>query len=647
MSRRAALPLALLGLAFVAAAFMRLYRPDLVRLEHDQVWHLQQAQLIATGEGFPAYGLGTTAGFTGPALPDYVLAPVLLLGTRLEPMTLYLGGLSLLGWLVTCVLLWRSFGPWSAVVGGSLYAASLWATFFARMVNGDTLIPLFNALLGWSVLEVLRRGSRAHLVLVPVWLSAAIQSHYAALTLVAPVALAGLLGRQRLRLAPLLAGIALGLALAGPWWTAEAPGGFPQLRTLLDVSGQRGDGPQLEAWTLAQHLTRISDLGPSMGHPWGNVLFSESRWTLRLRELQNLLLLPSLGLLLFRAARPDASHDRRRSWLWLTGWYLIPPTLTAFSPVQVQAHGLTVVYPAAYVVLGAAGGIVAEVMRRRPTWHRAVVGAAGVSLVGGVCLLQLTAWPRFLGWLDEVGSPLVGLMWSGWVSAEREVLPHLEKGEPLVLALPDNLREAAQWVFADDAEPKLLDAEHHLAVATDGDLIYLTDGSEEALIELLRTVGAEHLESLPYALGRRSLELYRVGDRARAWLTATPGFRELDWRLANGVDLMAYQADVTPEGLAVRLVWRRGAGPRLEPHSFFFHLVGDDGETGAKADFAAPVLHEWSDTVFVSHATLPPPEGTRRWSLSLGMYTWPDVARVRGGASGDAPEAPELRIPLD
>ena len=370
--------------------------------------------------------------------------------------------------------------------------------------------------------------------------------------------------------------------------------------------------------------------------------------------------------------------------------------------IEAYLAGLTVparhAGPAVLLGLALAGAGLAS-LRRRPRAAGLLVAWLAASL--GLWWLADPLMPFFHPRFVLAGAPALALLVGAGLSwvGKRTRAAGLALG-PVLVAAP----ALSAW-YTDPAHSKGSYAAALAGMAIwPGDVIILNNAEQQYLFDYYRPAGVPSITLTPddtYTLERVGQALDRPLSRySRAWLVtygdtnvfdpqhnaerylAGHGFwacyrsdrgfyvnlyvlglpppappRPLDARFEDGIRLLGYDARVVPVAggrvLHVPLYWQAQAAPRAD-YTVFLQLL--DAERKVVAQLDGPPAggtrptRTWAVPEVVVDARallLPPtlPPGT--YSLWAGLYTWPDLVRLRldDGSGGDAVLLDRVSLP--
>jgi hypothetical protein len=396
----------LAAVAIVAiAAWLRLWRLDLVEFKNDEANWLRLAEDLVRLGRVPLSGEVSSIGIRNPPDFIYFLAPIVAV-TR-DPLVAS-GAIALTNVASvagTMLLGWRSFSPLVGIIAGLVYATNPWAVFYARKVwNQDIIAPL--AVLLFIALEraVIANQIAWAVAAFPIF-AVGVQVH-ASLGVLAPLMLAltaFLLVRRRWK------AVALGCSLAGlstaPYLLFNYKTNWTDLltlrNTLLQPPKVNADGPNYviglatgwRNWSLVS--VRLEDLLPG-------AIVSIPSW------IETALLGLGIAVALLLAVGPGfilRQHRLRLGALLL--WLILPAVLTIRHGITLYEHYYLFVPPASALLIGIG---VEWLASRKLQWVRPVAAVAVISLVGVACVQSLLV-QRELDFLatryaPEYGPPL-------------------------------------------------------------------------------------------------------------------------------------------------------------------------------------------------------------------------------------------------
>lgn len=613
------------------AAALRFGWPGVRQFDFDQA-QVSLAALRTARLGQPAtVGMISSAGL--PNFPGAAWVYALPFALSADPLiaSLFTGLLNVLAVLGAWWLARRAWGPWAGFVAGLLLAASPYAVFFSRDIWAqDLLIPL--AIL-WACAAVVgaSTGRGWALALCVAAAGFAPQVHYAGAALLLPTLYLAVRAGWWRRWRPMLAGW-----LAAGW--LAAPFVYTVWCCRPDILGQfqaAGGGWQIASLSL-RHL---AEAGLGLNWEWyllGPQGAGATGLTGALRLTQGALavgIAAGLALLIRddwrqRGAGPD---EARAATMLVPAWALAAPLLFLASSGPVHLHYQLASLPALCLAVGALAG--------RPAGRVVVVilalGVAGVQAAAMARALDLAgreAWPGGLG------TPLE------WPRAAARAV---RDGRPVVVHAAGDEAETVGEVAGFDV--LLWDYPHQIV---DGRSVLLAPAGGGRLLATFPDLPAvDEAASAGLVLDRVDLPrragdppyvaLLLSGGAPRGFETATPV------RLANGAELRGWRAGEVGGRLRVATLWEIVGPIESGDYHVFNHLRTLEAADPVAIQDAPASSPAWraGDRVIV-WADFDRPEGAGPFFVDVGMYSWPDIARVPALDHAGDPLAPIRLGPL-
>ncbi len=608
------------AIALLLAGVLRLAAPTVSSFAYDEARLAQLALRTASLEDVATVGLQSSAGV--PNFPLAVWVYALPFAVSADPVVavLFTGLLNVLAVAGLWQLVRRAAGPWAGVTAAALYAGAPFAVHYSRAIwSQDILGPLAVA---WAWAAVASAEGR------PRWAPAALilltglapQVHYAGAALAIPALCVVLLYRLWRRPMPLLVGGLIALCVAAPFlWSVWRSGALGSLW----ASAVGSTMPRELAG-----LRRLLEMAVGVGWEWF-LLGDPWRWptaqALALRLASGLcggLLLAGCAAVSARLLRRARSAAEPLAAI-LPVWALSAPLLFLgiWTPAYHQYQLASL--PAAFAVAG-----YAACLSKRRAWGPSVAGLAlAVALVQGVGYasgLRVVSDRLTLG---GMGTPL---------AYPRQAVRQLADGAEVIVHAHGN---DAAWVGDVAGLDVLLWGTPHRTV--DGRSVLLLPATSSPAAHLFFTYGDLPAAQLATELGladdptfypRRSGEPPYVSSSP---LGGAPTLRVVPppIRLANGATLVSWQADWREGAMRLLTQWRIDGQDSLaaegdaEYHQFHHLRSRQDGEPDAIQDVAIS-SSAWrnGDTLFVWTEFANPPQ--EPFWVEVGMYTWPEVARV-------------------
>ncbi|MEO1663983.1 MAG: glycosyltransferase family 39 protein [Chloroflexota bacterium] len=316
----------LLLMIITVAAAMRLARPGIVEFKHDEAYlSLLALDALAAGD-LPMLGMPSSVGI--PNAPTSVWLMMLPYAVTNNPLvaTLFVAMLNMVGVSLLFLLAKRLFTTHVAVIAALLYAVNPWAVLYSRKIWAQDMHTPFILLALWLGVIGFMDGRRAFQVLTLPVLVLAMQTHYAAWTLL-PVYLALLyFGRKIVSIGAVALSVVLSALFVLPfgmgiWQTWQAN---PALFSSLSGGNNEAITMSIEAWLF--HLRLLSGAGITAMFSGPGVRWYDIMWRIAFGAAA------TAGLIhLWRSVRP------RSTTIFVSLWIFVPvlvftPTWTAVFP---------------------------------------------------------------------------------------------------------------------------------------------------------------------------------------------------------------------------------------------------------------------------------------------------------------------------
>jgi 4-amino-4-deoxy-L-arabinose transferase-like glycosyltransferase len=621
--------------------------PGLIDFKLDEATLSQKALDIARGRDLPLSSVWSSVGVPTPPYVVYLFAiPYLFSGSPLVA-TGFVGLLAVIGLCISVWLADRYFGLLSAALAGFLYAVAPWPVLYARKMLPQSALPLFVALTIVSgVLGFVERRARwqaVHLAL----LALSVGIHFSALSLTLVTLYLLIAFRRRINWCWLAVGALIAVLLSVPTWIVVAQE-YEAIRA--DLASRPGNEPvrlsdealRLELMNTVgtQIYTQVAPEAPP-GHP------ARADATTPLLWLEGGLLAGGLIALGVVAWRRRAEPVGQVAGI-LVAWTLAPVMLFSVTWTPVYHHYFVPLFPAPYLVIGAALGLGLERLRAGARGWRVTAAAGGLMLlaIGGAQIFALSRVMNFFATSFTPGDYGVPLgMKMDAARAALDVYRAEDAREILVIGEGDRTwghESAAVFDVIFDALPHRPATGSQTAVFPDGpSVVMIVPGRWEAQAWYDRI--AERRAILPTRKGEEPFLIYFY-DGKRAFLDDfTPP--ESQGTLANGVTILGYRWEASAG--RVSLAWQIEAGPSLQPdYHFAVFLFDEAGSAVAQADGpSCPSEHWRAGDVAINWFTLKPPdEPLGPLEMRAAMYTYPGVERVMVVGPDGAPLADSVLL---
>ncbi len=628
-----------LAAILLAAAVMRLGRPDVLHFKYDQAELLYLAQGVAAGRAFPLLGQMSSAELPNSPMAHYLLALPYAVFHNPPAVTLGIGAWNVVGVGLLWLLAHRYAHPRVAVIAGFAYALNPYAVIYSRTIwiqNLHTPLILLGLLLFLHGYWEGRRPAQA--AAIPVFL-AGVQIHYAAWTLI-PLAL-GLVwrGRGRINRRALALGLLLGGLVMVPFAVglAQYAGGDPA--SLIGAVG--GEGPlRLRDKVFVRFLPLLTGLGIEgvAGEAAPDLLavdpIPDALWSL----VGLFTLLGAVAVVVVRAYRHLAVP--------LLLWVALP--VLAFWPDWTGVYGHYFVPGIPALCLGAGLGAVwlADRLHRLPARLR-LAGRAVVYGGLGMALLSQGAW--YFGMLDFVNTHYTPEGFSTPLRYSMQVAAALAPyDDVLILGGQSSYSGVQVWrslLFetADSVREVVTTAGGVAVLPADGPFAVLT--APRALPypggDLYQTDSPQVFPLRPGGEGEYVIDVF---PQAPAW-NGPPLIDLPPVRFANGIALTGYALAEGRLYVAWTLPSATHEGRYLR---WFAHFLDAGGERVTQQDVDFWPDHYWrAGDRLITWIDADVPEATV--TLRLGLYVIEDERFIQVDVLDEAghPAAPWVDVPLE
>ncbi len=636
------------SLLIVLLAFaLRVAQPDLVEFKGDEATVVRRVFFILHWGQRPVTGVYASVGIPHPAHFLYLMTAPLALWPDPLAAVLFLVFLNTLAVALTYRLAARYLSPGTGTLAAFLFAVSPWAVIYARKIWTQN-IPLVTLLFFLALLATFVRGRPWMLSVAMAALALLVGLHIEGVAFVPVLVILMLVYPRRVKVVPLAVGLALALALLGPYVLHDARQGWVFARRMLTYGGQPA---QVSADALRYAFALNSGAGiPALaGESHRAYLASLPPWWGMNRGMDVLL---ALALAYGISQIVKGTPARRRIFLILLLWFALPVVLQIRHTSPVYPHYFIPLFPvqmilvAAFLVDACRWLRVAVVQRwgmrgetRLRRWGTRL-GLAMLLLWGG---WQIAVWARLLTVVDTLptdggfGVPL---------KYHRQAV-----GEAVRLAEGDGIIVLTQGTgLGTDMMPTLLNAllfthDHRFADVDEavpippGRAVYLLgplppDAPSVTLArEVLTALGAQEVAHIALP-NRAAYLLFLKPPTPRP--DFLPGITHLvpPIRLENGVSVLGYAwpTCIRPHAdLSLRLVWQVESVPPAT-YQFFVHLLGENGEQlrALTAGGFPPMFWRPGDLVVSTvRVQAPSSEALPGLHVRVGMYRHPDGERSR------------------
>jgi hypothetical protein len=435
------------------AAFLRLWRLDLVQFKDDQATLLRLAEDLVRLGRVPLAGMTSSIGVPLPGTFEYVLAPFVAVSRDPRVATGAIALANVAAVAGTMVFGWRRFSPLTGLLAGLVYAANPWAVFFSRKVwSNDVLAPMAVVLLFCLDNAVVGKRAWWGAAAFPVFaLGVAFHPSFA---LLAPllVALGVVLVRRR-QFTHVAIGLGLAALLAVPYLIYNLQtqwsylGALQSALTLPSRIDREGPGDVIgliggwDNWYVeGLHLEYLLS---------GRIASAPGRIETLFLALGGIAAL----MLVFRARSVD--HSTRVRAAGLLSWVLVPMLLTIRHSVPLYDYYFLFILPAGALLIGLGIHTLANLVPSRRA-GRLLVGAALAAIVG-VASIQSVLVLRQLGYLADNYVPYYGLSLRAAEQLTGELLQLADRngGQQLSVEVDDTANDVSIGYLARPYVPEV------------------------------------------------------------------------------------------------------------------------------------------------------------------------------------------------
>ncbi|MBN1886998.1 MAG: glycosyltransferase family 39 protein [Thermoflexales bacterium] len=646
------------------ATFLRFYHLDWTEYKLDEANISRLALDMVRYGKVPVWGLGSSVGIYNGALSEWLLAIPYALSSNPLVATGFVAAFNVLAVAMTYAFTRKLAGPRAAWMATLLFAVAPWAVINSRKLWAQDLLGPFVIAYVWTAYLAFIEKKPWWLVVHALALSACIQLHYSALTLVFLSAFYVLVfWWRRWPWKVLLTTVAAGLLSMGPFLYLDAitiapdmmtgqPHAFPNVTRIVQTVLYRKAVVDATAFQMAWIMTTGHDLH-SLAGPQEFRNFLDS--TLPLGPV-----LTGLGLLVtaawgwalwwavrrWRAASQRDSKPARAGFLVAMG-VVFPILLFVWHSTPVYPHYLILLYPWPFVLVGMLIDWLAE---RRPAWRVGLWGGTLVVVIAAAQVYNYLAITHFVVGRDTpggYGTPAGQTLRA--VKSAEQVARELG-GSIVVMADGDNVEAdniASIWdVLVDPAfDPRVVDR-RSAGMYPDGPavVVYAPGGS----------AGTPDVIRLSLRPGEGEYELFKWQGIAKSQLSEFQVPEMGRW--ANGVHLLG-----TDDSHELRpgqtfewwIFWRvTSPPPPGADYHWFNHLVDAEGKRVGQADGVGFPARSWrvGDIVMTwFEVPIAPDAAPGTYTMRVGMYTYPDIQNVpvvdeAGNPVSDAVEVGPLEI---
>jgi 4-amino-4-deoxy-L-arabinose transferase-like glycosyltransferase len=616
----------LFALILALAAFLRLYRLNLIDVRFDEASAAQLALTIVKGN------LLRVAPFSGsvanhPPVYLYTLALPYLFTHNFLVVAAYRALLDVVAIALTGWLCKRYFNNRVALMAMLLFAAAPWAVQFARKTWLAPL-PMFHALLLIGLLEVVQRRNAKGWFIAGAGLALSIGSHLSAIYFVPIVLLTAFFARDTLKSKYTLIGLAPVFLLAAIYLSYDAQHELTNLRAIFRMSnnGTFDD----HAFRFAVWISggaHISDLtGPSFPI-WREQL---PVWLNNVDLLQIVLLIACLLLMLFYIVR---TKDRSSHAMFLLLVAFVLPILFQLRPSRpLQMHYFIILYPVVFVLMGLGFDIAFSQLRGLSSPYTFITVSLATSIIA-ILTWQIFTTVRFADFVSRYdtsnggyGAPIHNALTITQLA--RDAVRRGEMSDVIIVTASGDPAVNEQATVMDVL---LADTPHRFANANDGAIlrgeptqyIVTPNASAQLLFENLK----------PETAVRETIISRREGSEEKYFRfqidTANlSDYHPEDALWQNGAKLIGSRIKIEKKSMIVEILLSVTQQPREDYH--WFVRVFEEEKQIASRDIGGIHPSNWRVGDLVVHRFVLglPDDSAKPTHIRIGSYEYPSVKQT-------------------
>lgn len=646
----------LVVIVLLLAAYLRLNHLGWTEFKLDEATLSRLALNLVRGAELPVTGMGSSTGIVNLPLSVWLMAIPYAVSSSPITATAFVAMLNVAAVAGCYALARRWLGTTTALIATLLFAAAPWAVIHARKIWAQNLLPPFVVLWAWTGWLAFAQRRPGALIGHALALAACIHLHYSSLWLAPVSAVWGIAFARRVQRRHALAAVAVFALSFAPFVVADAATGGENIGRLLELARQPsaidGEAARL-AWLMITGQEIHSLAGPE---EFENYLASAPGGEAGFALTGALGLLVIAGMLLamvdvVRAARRRSFDRQSAAAFMLVTWLALPIVLQTRHSLPLFTHYFIILYPAPFLLVGwVVSWLVDWPAGWLGSWLQWVRGAVIllVAVVAVAQTLQTLALQAFVATRATPGGFGVPVGMAARVADEAarvsrsmddaEILvygegdnPHAHEGPAVldVLLPPDIPRRFVDLALAGEVYPRRAPV---MVIYSPAQLPLPNALIERSKLESAISLRAGEGEAQVRALPSLNDPSGRCGssspiakwENGVALLSAHPPG---DWQGAGGWLELCVEA-VAPDGADVH---------------WFNHIIGPDGQRRAQIDGVGFSSRFWrpGDVIVLRFGPffLPPDAPAGRYTLRVGMYTWPAGVNVpRVGAEDGPPD---------
>ena len=647
-NRQRWLKIGLILLILVLALFLRLRLIDTTGIWGDQSFTLNTAMRWVNGGEIPLAANKSSVGVMNPPMIEYLYAGALQLRAdvlSVALLTLVAGIASLIftGYATARVFNWRA-----AIWAMLLFALNPWSVLYSQLIWNQTMIPVFASLtLAALLLYFAVEQKGIYLVLVFVGAACLTQVHPGSVMQLLSIGLIMAVFWRKLRLRPLLIGLAAFILLYIPFLLYEIGVGWTDVSAALSFAGEEATLSRT-AVLVSLDLLHAQGLAPEMT---GLRLFDALATVIFGLALVYALV---FGGRAFRQRKEQAEAERHAAAIFiLLVWLIMPVLFYLQTSAYLQVYYVMGQWPAPFILMGLA-------LAGAQSWLEGLshgrLGRVASWVIVALPVAILLAW-QIAANLQIQDARLEAAYEGVQIRHVREVI---RQADALAAERPDcrlvvisrghqveNSELSLLREFTSVEQPMLADGD--LAVPLPAPCALYLDARPGSRASLWLAETAIPIPQADVQVYDETWRFYDLPAETREQLVQT--MREASEPVAwtNGLALAQYDRGAFDPGrpLPLTLAWEVVDQPPDEHYHFGTYLLTADNQVLSQSDGPGFDSIQWrSGDHFITWFDIPGqsdlPAGTYR--VAVAMYTWPAVERVNLAAGDNTAFLEQIEI---
>ncbi|RLC70143.1 MAG: hypothetical protein DRI81_19490, partial [Chloroflexi bacterium] len=526
---------------------------------------------------------------------------------------------------------YKAFGQRAAFWTMLIFAVNPWSVLYSQLIWNQTMVPVFASLTFACLLLYFAVEQRAiYLILSFVWAACMTQVHPGTMIQLLAMALLFALFWRKLRVWPLVAGVAIFALLYVPFLLYESGVGWIDVQAALEVARQ-------PASLSAAALLVSADLLHARG------LLGSARHALQFDTLATVLLAISLtyalgvGARAFVRRRRDPKAARQATgFCILLLWFILPILFYLRSAHYLQIYYLIGQMPAHFLLIGVCLAGIQRALER--STRRAIQVAAWTILPLPLLLLAGWQFAFNLQFQDHRFQSREGPAQIRHIRAATQMARRLLAERPacdlVVLSSGHSLETSELSLLREFTDPeRVLLTDGRLAVPVPAPCAIYLDALPESRASTWLARAATPLPDATLSVLGETWQFYDLSPGARDGLVAEISSESQLARFTNGVALTGCERGQIEPGAALplTLLWSVEAQPPEVVYHIGAYLLTPDDQVVAQSDGPGFDSIQWrvGDT-FVTWFDVPAPQDLPpgNYQIAVALYSWPGLERV-------------------